>query len=177
MFFDIIVLVVIGLLTVIGLSSGMVRQLFGLAGVVAGYILAMRYYQFCSKYLTSFPPGTAKALSFVVIFLACIVAAYFIGWVVGRIVTISGLGFFNKLGGAILGFVKGCLIVCVMVIVLNAFFSPNAGFYKRSYTIKYIQRITALFKKVSREEIKMKYEEKVGKGKATAPPKKGGAAQ
>jgi membrane protein required for colicin V production len=175
MFFDIIVLVVVGILTIAGLFSGMVKQLFGLAGVIGGYMLAMRYYQFCSKYLTSFHSGTARAISFVVIFLACIVAAHIIGWLVGKIVTISGLGFFNKLGGGLLGFVKGCLIICVMVIVLNAFFPADIGFYKRSHTIKYIQRITALFKKVTREDIKRKYEEKVGKGKSS--PKRGDPAQ
>jgi membrane protein required for colicin V production len=176
MFFDIIVLVVIGILTIAGLSSGMVRQLFGLAGVVAGYMLAMRYYQFCSKYLTSFPPGTAKATSFVAIFLACIVVAYLIGWLIEKVFSATGLGLLNRIGGGLLGFVKGSLIVCVMVMVLNVFSPANAGFYKRSYTIKYIQRVTALFKKVTREEIKMKYEEKVGKGKGGVP-KKNGAPQ
>jgi membrane protein required for colicin V production len=177
MFFDIIVLVVIGLLTVIGLFSGMLKQLFGLAGVLAGYMLAMRYYQFCAKYLTSFHPGTAKVLSFIAIFLACIVIAHIIGWLVGKFVTTTGLGFLNRIGGGLLGFLKGCLIVCVAVIVLNAFLPADTGFYKRSYTIKYIQRITAMFKKVSREEIRNKYEEKVGKGKTATPPKKGGAPQ
>jgi membrane protein required for colicin V production len=169
MFFDIIVLAIIGILTIVGFYNGTVKQVFALAGVVAGYMLAMRYYLLCSKYLTAVHPGAARAISFVVIFIACIVVAHIIGSLVGKLFSISGLGFFDRIGGALLGFAKGCLIVCVMVLVLNAFFSPNAGFYKRSYTIKYIQRATALFKKVTREEIKMKYEEKVGKGKSTSP--------
>ena len=48
--FDIIVLAVIGILTIIGLWKGVVKQLFGLLGVVAGYLLAMRFYQPCSKF-------------------------------------------------------------------------------------------------------------------------------
>jgi membrane protein required for colicin V production len=174
MFFDIIVLAVIGILTIAGLLSGMVKQLFGLAGVIGGYMLAMKYYQFCSKYLMSFHPGTARALSFIAIFLACIILAHIIGWLVGKFVTTTGLGFLNRIGGGLLGFVKGCLIVCVAVMVLNAFLPADTGFFKKSHTIKYIHRVTALFKKVTREEIKMKYEEKVGKGAA---PKKSGAAQ
>jgi uncharacterized membrane protein required for colicin V production len=39
--FDIIVFAVVGILTIIGLWKGFVRQLFGLLGVVAGYMLAM----------------------------------------------------------------------------------------------------------------------------------------
>jgi membrane protein required for colicin V production len=172
--FDIIVLAVIGILTIAGLFSGMVKQLFGLAGVIGGYILAMRYYQLCSKYLTSFHPGTARVISFVVIFLACIVVAHIIGWLVGKLFSISGLGFLNRIGGGLLGFVKGCLIVCVVVIILNAFFPADTDFYKGSYTIKYIQQATAMFKKVSREEIRDTYNEKVGKGIPLSPKKKGG---
>jgi membrane protein required for colicin V production len=176
MFFDIIVLAVIGILTIAGLLSGMVKQLFGLAGVIGGYMLAMKYYQFCSKYLMSFHPGTARALSFIAIFLACIILAHIIGWLVGKFVTTTGLGFLNRIGGGLLGFVKGCLIVCVAVMVLNAFLPADTGFFKKSHTIKYIQCVTVLFKKVTHEDIKAKYDEKVGKEKAVAP-KKSGAAQ
>ena len=89
---DIIVLAVIGMLTIIGFLNGAVRQLFGLAGVVAGYVLATRYYHFCSKFLTSFHPSIARAISFVAIFLACIVVAHIIGWVVGRLVKYFRIG-------------------------------------------------------------------------------------
>ena len=175
--FDIIVLAVIGILTLIGLFHGMVKQLFGLAGIVAGYILAMRYYELCSKYLTNLHPGTAKALSFIAIFLACVIVAHIIGWAVGRFFTISGLGFLNRIGGGILGFLKGYLIVAVVVMVLAAFLPADNGLFKTSRTIQYILPVTALFKKVTREEIKAKYNEKVGKEKGAAAPKKNGAAQ
>lgn len=169
--FDIIVLAVIGILTLIGLFHGMVKQLFGLAGIVAGYILAMRYYELCSKYLTSLHPGTAKALRFIAIFLACVIVAHIIGWAVGRFFTISGLGFLNRIGGGLLGFLKGCLIVCVVVMVLNAFFPADNGIFRKSHTMKYILQVTALFKKVTHEDIKAKYNEKVGKEKAVSPKK------
>jgi membrane protein required for colicin V production len=174
--FDIIVLAVIGILTVVGLFNGIVKQLFGLGGIVAGYILAMKYYELCSKYLTSLHPGTAKALSFITIFLACVIIAHIIGWVVGKFITISGLGFLNRIGGGLLGFLKGYLIVAVMVMVLHAFLPADNGLFKTSRTIQYILPVTELFKKVTREDIKAKYIEKVGKEKAVAP-KKNGATQ
>ena len=163
--FDIIVIAVIGILTIIGLWKGMVRQLFGFAGLVAGYMLAMRFYQPCSKYLTSFHPGTAKAISFIAIFLACILVAHIIGWVVGRFFAISGLGFLNRIGGGLLGFLKGCIIVAVIVMVLTAFLRGNSSLFKKSSTIKYILPIVAQLKKVSHEDIKTKYNEKVRKEK------------
>jgi membrane protein required for colicin V production len=170
--FDIIVLLIIGLLTIMGFFSGMVKQIFGLVGVVAGYMLAMRYYQLCSKYLTTFHPGTAKALSFIAIFLACIIVAHIIGWAVGRLLHISGLGFLNRIGGGLLGFAKGYLIMCVMVIVLTAFFAANGSLFRKSHTIRYIQPATSMLKKVSRDDIKAKYDEMIGKEKPVPPKQK-----
>jgi membrane protein required for colicin V production len=173
--FDIIVLAVIAILTIAGLFHGMVKQLFGLAGIVAGYLLAMKYYELCSKYLTSFHPGTARALSFIAIFLACIIIAYIIGWLVGKLFATAGLGFLNRMGGGILGFLKGYLIVAVVVMVLHAFLPADNELFKTSRTIKYILPVTALFKKVTHEDIKAKYNEKVGREKS-ASPKRGNPA-
>jgi len=160
--FDIIVVAVIGVLTIIGLWKGMVKQISGLVGVIAGYVLAMRFYQPCSKFLTSIHPGGAKVISFIAIFLACILVAHLIGWGIGKLFTISKLGFLNRIGGGLLGFLKGCIIIAVAVIVLTAFLSSNSSFLGKSATIKYILPITAALKKVTREDIKAKYNEKIG---------------
>jgi membrane protein required for colicin V production len=173
--FDIIVLVVVGTLTIIGFYNGMVRQLFGLAGFVAGYILAMRYYQQCSGFLTSFHPGTARAISFIAIFLACILAAHIIGWLVGRFFNISGLGFLNRIGGGFLGFLKGCLIVSLIVLVVTASDSAKSSFFKKSHTVKYVLPVASILKKVTREDIKAKYNEKIGKEKPVSPKQKPGS--
>lgn len=160
--FDILVIAVIGILTIIGFWKGMVKQVFGLLGVIAGYMLAMRFYQPCSKFLTSIHPGTAKVISFIAIFLACVLLAYLIGWGIGRFLAISKLGFLNRIGGGFLGFLKGCILVAVMVMVVTAFLSPNNTLFKNSSLMKYILPVTAVLKKVTREDIKAKYDEKMG---------------
>jgi membrane protein required for colicin V production len=170
--FDIIVIAVIGILTIIGFYNGMMRQLFGLVGLVAGYILAMRYYQPCSWFFTSFHSGTARAISFIAIFLACILVAHIVGWLVGRLFNISGLGFLNRIGGGLLGFLKGCLIVSLMVLVLTVSDSAKSGFFKKSHTVKYVLPVAAMLKKVTHEDIKAKYNEKIGKEKPISPKQK-----
>lgn len=150
--FDIIVLAVIGILIIIGFYEGMVRQLFGLAGLVAGYMLAMRYYEPCARFLTSFHhPGITGAISFFVIFLVCAIVAHIIGGIVGEFFDISGLGFLNSIAGGLLGFLKGYLIVCVMFVVLTVFLPAHSGLFKNSHTIKYIRAGTAILKKAIRE--------------------------
>jgi membrane protein required for colicin V production len=167
--FDIIVLTVIGILTIIGLWKGVVKQVFGLLGVVAGYLLAIKFYQTCSKFLTSIYPGTAKVISFMAIFLACILVAHLIGWGVGRLFHISKLGFLNRIGGGLLGFLKGCIVVSVMVMVITAYLPGDTILFNKSSTIKYIRPVTAALKKVTHGDFKAKYNEKVEKEKPASP--------
>jgi membrane protein required for colicin V production len=164
--FDIIVLVIVGILTVIGLWKGMVRQLFGLAGLIAGYMLALRFYGPFSRFLTGLSPGAAKTTSFIIIFLGSVLIAHIIAWTVERFFDRSELGFFNRVGGGLMGFLKGCIIIVVVVSVLTSFFPANSRLFKKSYTFKYILPVVAALKKVTREDIKTKYDEKIGKEKA-----------
>jgi membrane protein required for colicin V production len=172
MIFDIVVLAVIGILTIIGFWKGTVRQLFGLLGVVSGYVLALRYYQLCSKFLTHFHPGIAKAISFIAICLVCIIVAHLIAWAVERFINISKLGFFNRVGGGVLGFLKGCIVITAVVMIFTTFLPAYSRLYKKSHTIKYISFVTAVLKKVTREDIKAKYNEMIGKEKPPLPTRK-----
>ncbi len=120
--FDIVVIAVIGVLTAIGLWKGTVKQFVGLLGVAVGFLLAIRFYQPCSKFFTSFHHGTARAVGFTVIFLASILLVHLIGWAVGRFLANSKLGFLNRMGGGLLGFLKGYIVISVLIVILTFFF-------------------------------------------------------
>ena len=169
---DIVIIVVIGILTITGFWKGIVKQIFGLVGVIAGYILAVKFYEPSSKFLMSIHPGTARVISFIAIFLACIVVAHLVGWGIGKFLAISQLGLLNRIGGGLLGFLKGCILVAVMVMLLTALLSPKHSFFKNSSTMKYVLPVAAALKKVSREDIKAKYNEKIGTEKPVRPQQK-----
>ena len=161
--FDVIVLAVVGLSTLLGLWKGMVRQVVGLAGVVGGYMLAMKFYgPLATRFLTGFRPATGVVISFLVIFIACIIAASIIGWIAEKLMGSAGLGFLNRVGGGILGGAKGCLIVSVAVMMLIAFLPPN-GIFKDSGTMKYIQPITDMVSRFAPKSIRTRYDEKAVK--------------
>jgi membrane protein required for colicin V production len=164
--FDIAVVVVVGGLTVLGFFKGLVKQLVALAGVVAGYMMAMRFYEPASHYLTSFRPGTARVISFIAIFAVCIFCAYIIGELVGKLFGISGLGFLNRIGGGLVGFLKGSVIVSLVVMVLVAFHPANSSLFKGSSTIKYILPVVEVMKSISPEDVTARYNKEVEKVKS-----------
>ena len=164
--FDIVVVAVVGGLTVLGLWKGLVKQLVALAGVVAGYMIAMRFYGPVSGFLTSFRPGTAKVISFVIIFVACILCAHLLGYAAGKLLGISGLGFLNRVGGGLVGFVKGCVIVSLVVFIWIAFLPENNNLFKGSSTIRYILPAVEVMKNTTPADLKARYNEKVKKLKS-----------
>jgi len=162
--FDIIVLAVVGVLTLLGLWKGLVRQIVGLAGVVAAYAIAMKFYgPLAAKYLTGFHQATGNIISFLAIFIACIIAASIIGWIAGKLMSTAGLGILNRIGGGILGGVKGCLIVSIAVMMMVAFLPPNSGVFKGARTMKYIRPMADIVSRLAPESISTRYEEKAAK--------------
>jgi membrane protein required for colicin V production len=161
--FDIIVIATVVILTIMGFWKGMLRQIFGLLGIIAGYLLAMRFYEPLAKYMPDIHLSTAKGGSFIAILLASMLIASILGWAAGSLSEAAKLGTFNRIGGGILGFVKGCIIVCVAVMVLEVFFPADSSGFKKSVTYGYIKEITDISKHATRWDIDAKYKEKVGK--------------
>ena len=162
--FDIIVLAVVGVLTLLGLWKGLVRQIVGLAGVAAGYVIATKFYgPLAAKFLTGFRPATGNVISFLTIFIACIIAASIIGWIAGKFMSTAGLGILNRIGGGILGGAKGCLIVSVVVMMLIAFMPPSSGVFKGSRTMKYIQPMAGMVSRLAPKNISTRYGEKAAR--------------
>ncbi len=162
--FDIAVLAVVAVLTLLGLWKGLVRQIVGLAGVAAGYVIATKFYgPLAAKFLTGFRPATGRVISFLAIFIACIIAASIIGWIAEKLMNTAGLGILNRIGGGILGAVKGYLIVSVVVMMMVSFLPLHSGVFKGSRTMKYIQPMAGIVSRFAPESISKRYEERAAK--------------
>jgi membrane protein required for colicin V production len=160
---DVIILGIAGLTTALGLWKGMVRQLVTLAGVVAGYIISSKLYvPFAHIMPKSMDPGTAKVLSFVLIFVACIIAASIMGAIASKILKVAGLSWANRLGGSLLGFLKGFVIIAVIVTVLIAFLPTDNSLMINSLTLPYVISGIRIMGDLMPHDIQNKYQNKVG---------------
>ncbi len=171
--FDIVVVAVVVILAIMGFWKGILRQVFGLIGVIVGYILAIRFYEPMAKYMPDMQLRTTKAGSFIAIFLFCMLIAWVLGWVAGCFSEEKKPGPFSRILGGLLGFVKGCIIICVAVMVLEAFFPADSKALKKSGTYGYIQEITDILKHATRGDIDARYKEKVGKEQEGSPKPRG----
>ena len=107
---DIVIIILIAVPTVIGLKIGIVKALFTVVGGIIGVILAGRFSGSLGEMMTFISdPALAKVAAFAVILIVVLiiaaVASSFVKWVLSAIL----LGWVNKLGGAILGFILGAI--------------------------------------------------------------------
>ena len=105
---DIAIIIVIAIPTFIGLKAGIVKALFNVAGVIAGVILAGRFSVTLAGALSFISsPAIARAVAFAFILIAVMIIAAVLAAVVKWAVSAVLLGWVNRLGGAVLGFVLG----------------------------------------------------------------------
>ncbi|HAR96004.1 MAG TPA: hypothetical protein DCR97_08605 [Deltaproteobacteria bacterium] len=162
--FDIIVLVVVALAILHGLWKGLVRQIVGLAGVAVGYVVAMHFYgPFTARFLKGFSPAVGHTIAFLGILIACMIAASIIGWLLGKLIGVTGSGALNKIGGALLGAVKGCFIVSVVTMMIIVFLPPENRLLKGSRTITYIEPLAGLLSALAPKSVKGTYDKKASK--------------
>ena len=119
-YFDLFVGTLILFLALKGVISGFVKEVFGLIGVVGGIFLAFRYgdsvgvkvdemlYHFDSQ-------GAVSLAGFAVTLFGVWIIAVIIGFMINRLISISGLGVIDRLLGFIVGGAKIFLLFSVIV--------------------------------------------------------------
>ena len=139
---DWVILLVVLASTVQAAYSGFFQEAFHLAGLVVGYLVAAWQYQhlagFFEKYLKL--TWVAESAGFLIIFFAVVVAAGIAGRTARWVMKESGLRFVDRLLGGALGFLRGCLIVAVIVVSMTAF-TPTSSWLAGSEWAPYFQAV------------------------------------
>ncbi len=120
---SLLILAFVGLMAVAGLRQGLVRQVLGLAGLVAAVVLGFQYYEQAGTFLLDFfvvSRAVANILGFVAICVGVGLAVTVAEWVWGRLVRYTPVSWLDAAGGALFGLVKGAVIVAVTLLVLYA---------------------------------------------------------
>jgi len=117
---DMVIIVITLLLAIKGFFNGIIKEVFGLIGIIGGIYLAGIYYHQAGMYinenLMTIPNKSAIDLvGFVGVFLLFWIFCIFLGFLIGKILKISALGFIDKLLGFLFGGLKFFLIISIIV--------------------------------------------------------------
>jgi membrane protein required for colicin V production len=106
---DIVMLIVFIALMVHGAVTGLVKSLFDLAGIIAGYLLAVNFHG-----ILNIP----KYIAIAIIFVATVIAVSIAGRLLSKFIRHTPLGTFDRIAGGFLGLLKAYVCGFVFLIVL-----------------------------------------------------------
>ena len=120
---DLVIVAVVAWFTFSAFSRGLIREVVTAIAIFGGVILAGQFYDDLSnnlEFLTD--DDTLRNFgSFIAIFVGIIVLGQVASIVLRRFAALLLLGPFDHLGGALFGFLKGAVIVEVVLILITAF--------------------------------------------------------
>ncbi len=118
-YLDIIILSVVIFFFIKGLFRGFFQEVFGLVGIVVALILATKYMSDLAAWLdnwVSIPPAFTTLLGFLLIFFCIIFLSHLTAHLLQRIFKYSFLGWLEKIGGGVVGFLKGATIISLLIL-------------------------------------------------------------
>jgi membrane protein required for colicin V production len=125
--------------SVIGAATeGFFHEAFHLAGLVIGYLLAAWQYQRLANSLAPYVknPWVGEIVGFLVIFFAVLILAGLAGTIARWAMKKAGLSSIDRFLGALLGLLRGALVVAIVLTVMTAF-APAARWLDQSQLAPY----------------------------------------
>jgi len=120
---DIVIVIVIGLSAVIGLMRGLLREVLSLIAWVGAFILALYFSPQVARSLEAMLSNDSVRLvaAFAGIFITVLILASLVQWLLGKLVSATGLTGTDRMLGFVFGGARGVILSIVILIALRPF--------------------------------------------------------
>lgn len=119
---DVFAIIFLAFFTYQGAQRGVVRILMDIFAVLLAIFASSQLYRLLTSTIMPFMKTSDKAgyvITFAILFIAFILALDLLAGVIQKLVKVTFHGVVETLGGGVLGFVKGVLIIGVVIQLLN----------------------------------------------------------
>ena len=132
--FDLAIIAVVALSGLFALARGIVREMLALATWVLGFVLAIAYSSEVSALFSwvNIPPVGRQALAFMLILILVMIAGAIVARSLAGVIRTIGLGFMDRLLGAIFGVARGLIVVVVFALVAGVTTWPKQDWWQNS---------------------------------------------
>lgn len=140
---DWVLLVIIFLSTLVGISRGMVREIFALVGWCAAFFVSLFYAQDLAPKLPmgSVGPMVRTIISIVLIVIGCVFVAGLIGKILRNLLSSISIGAEDRILGCLFGFLRGLLVVGVLVYLCGSIqYISSQTWWRASVVVPWIEK-------------------------------------
>lgn len=140
---DITVLIILIFFFLIGLSRGLVKQVFSLVSVLAGIAVGLIFYDVLALILIEYGlvgnKSVASVGAFILLSITSFIVIQILGWITNKLIGTLHLSWLNRLGGAVIGSLIGFIIVVCITSLITLFLSKDDPSLKGSMFLPYIE--------------------------------------
>ncbi len=142
--FDIVVIVIISFCLIRGLFKGVIGEMSGIIGVIAGFYGAYTYYPLITVYAEKWieNSGMRNLIAFFFLFCAILVMIGLISVLIRKFLKLVFLGWVDRTFGLVFGAAKGLLIVSVLFIMITTFLPKSSNVLAGSKFSPYIAKVS-----------------------------------
>jgi len=132
--FDLAVIAVVALSTLLAFLRGVVRELIALATWVAAVILALAFGDPVAAALPGVVanPVARQVLAYALVLVAVLVAGAAVAYLLSRLIRAAGLGFVDRFLGAFFGVARGLAMVVLFVLVAGVTALPRNDWWQNA---------------------------------------------
>mgnify|MGYP003503022661 CR=1 FL=1 len=121
--FDIIIIAVVIILGIKGIINGLIKEVFGLIGIIGGVIIASRNANLVGDLISLYIYQLSDSAEFFFGFLLALLVFWFICLMLGNLLSkmlkMSGLGFVDRLLGFFVGAAKIFLVLAILAAIVS----------------------------------------------------------
>nr|NQU91561.1 CvpA family protein [Bacteroidota bacterium] len=119
---DIIIAIPIIIITIGGFQKGLIKELASLAALILGIYFAIFFSDVVAAFLVEhFDIGHRYVfiVAFILTFIGVVIIVSLIGKFLHKVIKMAALGPLNRILGMVFGFIKGVLIVSILLMLFN----------------------------------------------------------
>lgn len=149
---------------------GFFQEAFALAGLILGFLFACWLYTSAALSLKGLitTPQLAQLAAFLLILAATMIVATLLGKLLRKTASAVGLGFMDRLGGALFGLIRGALLAVALLLAATAFL-PTAPWIQQSKLTPYLLRAAHAVSFVMPTDLRSRLRDALDRAKHTTP--------
>ena len=144
--FDYCVLAILVISILLSVVRGVVREILSLVGWIVAFMVANSFSAGLAPMLPSDIDGETlrMVLAFSALFLSALLAMSLIAMLISALVKTVGLGFADRFLGSLFGFIRGLLVVLLIVLAAGFTALPQEPFWQKALLSKPLETAAML---------------------------------